>query len=135
MAAEELEGEFDVVMVRAAIAVLRASREPLLAAFAELRGQHAMQRHAEQASPMITASPVACDTCSSSQRVPSAPMLSSLPAGVSTTSPGQASRCAAKAAMLAAIPPFMSAAPRPQRRPASIAPAVSRLHRDGSSTG
>jgi hypothetical protein len=46
MAATELEAEFDMLMARAGIAVPRESREPLLLAFEELRGQCALLRDA-----------------------------------------------------------------------------------------
>ncbi len=46
MAAAKLEAEFDVLMARAGITVPPESREPLLAAFEELRGQCALLRDA-----------------------------------------------------------------------------------------
>lgn len=46
MAVAELEAEFDVLMARAGITVPPESREPLLVAFKELRGQCALLRDA-----------------------------------------------------------------------------------------
>ena len=70
----------------------------------------------EPASPQIIASPLASGTVSIRKPVPAVPMVSSSPAKVRTSSPAQASRhsaISARASIEHAIPPFMSATPRP----------------------